>query len=90
MNSLGIILIPLVSIAVLLGVFAFWYKNPNDLTNKLLLTFPMVVGSLMVTEGVFWDMVTGHSLFNIPASTGLMLMVISCFAIPFAILRGLK
>lgn len=88
MNILEVILIPLVSITVLLGLFLFWYKNPSDLPTKLLLTFPVVVGSLMIMEGPVWNITTGHSLFNIPASTGLMLMVTSCFTIPFAILRG--
>jgi len=88
MHVLEIALISLISTVVLLGLFLLWYPKSPDLVNKLLLTFPVVVALFLVIEGVFWRMITGHGLFGISASVGVMLMVVSLFTIPFAILRG--
>ncbi len=64
-------------------------KVKNDLTNWVLLAFPLAVAIFMVIEGVVWDIITGHSLLGIPPTVGAMLMVVSMFAIPFAILRSI-
>lgn len=63
-------------------------KIKNDLTNWILLVFPLIVATFMVTEGVIWKLVTGHSMLGIDPAVGAMIMVVSMLTIPFAILRG--
>ena len=65
-------------------------KGNWDLVNIILVAIPLTVALFMVFEGVVWDILIGHPLIGIPASLGLMSMVVSCIGIPAAIARGAK
>lgn len=61
-------------------------KIKNRLIITVLVAFPLAVALFMVIEGVLYKMVTGHSLLGIDPACGAMMIAVSGFTIPFAII----
>lgn len=56
--------------------------------NSVLMVFPVCVAAFMLVERNVWELVAGHYLVGIDPAVGAMAIVVSSFAIPFAILNG--